>query len=483
VLGFPATARRRLALTAVLGGGAAIRIWFMRSYRPAFLGYPDARAYVIAARGPLYWNQYKPVGYPLLLRGLRSLDGRLSSTIAVQHGLGLATAGLIYSATRPHLERGSLALLPASVVAFGGSQVWLEHAVLSDAPYTFLLALALACAERSPRRGELARAGWLAGAGAAIGLSVTLRTVGVFLAPGLAGWAFAQRRRLSDAGALTAPVGLILFAYLVPQAKRTGRWGLTRSGSFTFYARMAPIADCARFVAPPGTEALCESTPPAQRANLNWYVFDRESPAIRRFGDPPYPLQDAPKAAYRWAGEEPTRRFARAVLRHQPLDYARTVLEGLVNYVKPRFGRRSVFEYDQPMLIRSLHDEHYEELAGPDVSSYYTTPPGYLRRDVRRLEAYGMTMRTEGWVTATLALLALRGCVVDGRQAASTARLFSSTALGLAVFPVAILFYDVRYGAPMVVPLSAAAAIGIDRCLDGLIPRRCIHPVEATRSC
>jgi hypothetical protein len=461
--------RRHLGLAAVLAGGAAIRLWFMRSYRPAFLGYPDARPYLIAARGPLYWNQYKPVGYPLLLRALRRLDGRLSATIAAQHALGLGTVVLAHGAVSPQLRRRSPALLPAAVVAFGGSQVWLEHSVLSDGPYTFLLAGILCCAQRSARpvRAAGARRGWLAGAGTLLGASLTLRTAGVFLVPVLGGWAGARarpRERLGDALAVLLPCGALLLAYLTPQARRTGRWGLTRSGSFALYGRMAPLADPSRFVAPPGTQTLVQGGDPLHRPNLNWYLFDRESPAIRLYGDPPYPLDgDAPPAAYRWAGEEPTRRFARAVLRQQPLDYLRSVAEGMANYVRPRTGRRSIFEYDQRLLIANLHDSEFEALALADVAAFYTTPPGYRRRGVERLEAYGIAMRTEGWPTALLVALAAAGA-----GGGSTWWLFALSALALAAGPVAVLFYDVRYAAPMVVPLSAAAAIGLDRLLDRL---------------
>jgi hypothetical protein len=461
----------------------------MRSYRPAFLGYPDARPYVMAARGPLYWNQYKPVGYPLMLRALRKLDGRLSTTIAVQHALGLGTAALAHRAASPQLRRPSLALFPAAVVAFGGSQVWLEHSVLSDSPYTFLLTAIMYGAERSTRTStRRRRRAWLAGTGTALGASVTLRTAGVLLVPVLGGWVglggsgqphgSGRRHRLEagagDAAALLAPCALLLGAYLLPQARRTGRWGLTRSGSFAFYGRMAPLADPRRFNPPRGTEELVEDSDPRERPNLNWYVFDRDSPAIRAYGDPPYPLDGAPPGmAYRWSGEEPTRRFARAVLRQQPLDYLASVAEGLANYVRPRTGRRSVFEYDQPQLIRNLHDPHFEKLAMDDVAAFYTTPPGYARVGVERLEAFGIKLRTEGWPTAILTALALAGlqhprgpATTSGRSPQAT-WLFVLSALTLAAGPVASLFYDVRYAAPMVVPLAAAAAIGLDRLLPG----------------
>lgn len=459
--------RHRAGLLALLGAGGALRLWFMAGYRPAFVGYPDARAYIIAARGPLYWNYYKPVGYPLLLRALRALDGRLSTTIAAQHALGLATGALVYGATVPHVRRRELALLPAGLALLGGSQVSLEHAVLSDGPFAFLLGVAMGCATCAIRSS--APAVWLAGAGTTLATAATLRTVGITLVPAWAAWGLSlpARRRWNAPAALLAAAGITLAAYLVPQARATGHWGLTRSAGFAWYGRLAPLADPARFTPPPGTEALAEDSDPRSRPNLNWYLFDPSSPALRAYGAPPWPLHPVAPEAYRWAGEEPVRRFAREVVRRQPTDYAASVLEGLANYVVPRFGRRSVFEYDQPMLVRELRNPRFEQLAIADITAYYTTTSGYRRRWVAALETYGRAVRTEGAPTASLAVLALTGCVAARGPDRSAAALFAGTALVLAAVPVATLFYDVRYAAPMSLPLAAAAAIG----LDGLIER------------
>jgi hypothetical protein len=457
-----------------MAGGTALRLWFMASYRPAFVGYPDARAYIMAMRS-LHWNPYKPFGYPLLLRALRALHPRLSFTIAVQHVLGLATAALIYLATVPFVRRPATALLPALVVLFGGAQVFLEHSVLSDAPYTFLLATMLYAGVRSlSDRRDLC---WLALAGLALGASVTLRTVGLFLIPIVAAWSLTlprlnTRRRLARAVAVLGPAAALLIAYLIPQRARTGRWSLTRSQNFALYARMAPIADRARFTPPAGTAGLCEQTEPRLRENANWYVFDLSSPALKLYGVPPYPTERVEPDAYRWPGEGPTGQFARAVLAQQPLDYLATVLEGLANYVAPRAGRRSVFEYDQDLLIRELHNEHFEQAAVPDITACYRTGPGYLRRRVDALERYGRTVKVEGPLTGILATLMLAGLYLSDGPARSVVSLYAVTATALAVLPVALLFYDVRYAVPMNVPLAAAAAIGIDRLMSGRTPGR-----------
>lgn len=333
---------------------------------------------------------------------------------------------LLYLATVPFVRRRWTALLPAVVVLFGGSQVFLEHAVLSDAPYTFVLVVALYCALRGMRSDERSL-WWLAAAGAALAASATLRTVGAFLLPLLATWILLPREqpwraRLAGAGTMLGTAGLLLIVYLIPQHAETGSWGLTRTAGFTFYARMAPLADCTRFTPPPGTARLCQRSEPSTRANANRYIFSAQAPAVRLYGAPPYPRTPVEQGAYRYGGDEPTRRFAKAVLVHQPLDYLASVAEGLGNFVVPRAGRPSVFEYDQDELVTQLHDPRFEGDAAADITSFYSTRAGYLRRNVDALDSYGRTVKLEGALTAVLALLALAGGISDAPARATPPR-------------------------------------------------------------
>src|SRR5207247_9528593 len=72
------------------------------------------------------------------------------------------------------------ALLAPAVVLLDGFQIVIEHAVLSDALFVFLLTAALYATLRA-RRG--AGVGWAVGAGALVGAAGAVRTVGLFAAP------------------------------------------------------------------------------------------------------------------------------------------------------------------------------------------------------------------------------------------------------------------------------------------------------------
>ncbi len=451
----------------ITAAGVALRLWLVVCYRPAFLGYPDARTYLIAARGPLFWNPYRPAGYPLLLRLLRRLDRRLTATIVFQHGLGVTTAMLLYAACRPHVSRSGAACVPAAVVLGSGSQLFLEHSVLSDGPYAFLVAGALYCGSRSIASSRAEP--WLALSGVALGLSATQRSPGIVGVPLMSIWAAvgARRRRISGVTAVVGGAGLALLPYLLVQRSRTGTCGLTRTTGFTLYARVAPFADCARFTPPRGTEALCEQTPPAQRPNATWYMFGwPDAPALRAYGVPPYPLHHADHSAYRWRGENPTLRFALKVITSQPLDFLRSTAQSLMNFVRPNTGPPSAIGLDHRRLIDELHNPYWELESIPHTTSYYSTGPGYVRRGVKALDGYARAARLEGIPTAVLTGLALIGWASAGGGTRRAAALFAGAGVWGAALTAALLFYDARYATPLYGPLAAAAAIGVDRLLD-----------------
>lgn len=187
-----------LALGVVLLVGLGLRVWLIHALRPAFLGYPDATGYIAAARlkpeGLLFWNQYRPAGYPLFLSLLHGIHDGLAFVIDIQHLMGLLTALLLYLAVARFVANRWVAVLPAAVVALSGSQLYLEHSPLSETLYTFLVIAALWCAAHSYGSVGWREQVWLLAAGLLIGLSGPVRSVGVFVALALIGWAAATKR-------------------------------------------------------------------------------------------------------------------------------------------------------------------------------------------------------------------------------------------------------------------------------------------------
>ena len=105
--------------------GAALRV-------PGLSGRTDVRD---GGTRLLYWNPYRPAGCLILLRILHRLNRRLAFVVGVQHALGIGTALVLYRCTARYLSRSWIALIPACVTLYGGSQLFLEHSVMSEGPY------------------------------------------------------------------------------------------------------------------------------------------------------------------------------------------------------------------------------------------------------------------------------------------------------------------------------------------------------------
>lgn len=463
--------RGAVGLGLVLLAGAAVRAWLLKTWSPAFLGYPDEGSYIIQAhaygQGLLFSNPYRPAGYPLFLVVLHAIRTGLRFLVEVQHLLGLLTAALLYVSVARVVRHRVTALLPAAVVAFSATQIFLEHSVLSETLYTLLVVGGLTCAARSVQATRVVEVLWLTAAGALIGLSAPVRSVGVFVAPVVIVWAAASRpggaRRLRAGVVVLIGVAIPLGWYLVAQHAITRTWGLTRTSGETLYARTAIFADCRDFTPPVETAPLC---PPRRGSpqGATYYMFAPASPSLRAFGAPPDPGLSA------WPPDAKLGTFARAAILHQPGEYLWTTLQGLVKYVDPSLGTSAMIEWAQPTLLAQLKGSSFTPGVIGAVAAYYPGAP-YHAGDLTALDEYASLARVEGPVTAILLVLMLIGMASRAR-ARPVAWLYGTATLMMMVAPVALLFYGARYATPAYGPLAAGAAIGLDAAVARIAGRR-----------
>jgi 4-amino-4-deoxy-L-arabinose transferase-like glycosyltransferase len=471
-----------IALVVILGVGVGLRLWLVHLWRPAFLGYPDAAAYVdqarIGAGGLSFWDPRAPGGYPLFLSWLHAIRADLTFATVVQHAMGLAAGLFLYSTVARFVRRSWVALLPLLVVALAGSEIYLEHAALSETLYTLLVVVAIWCAARSYDSGGRRAPGWLAGAGILIGIATTVRPVAAFLAPVLVCWATATRgrglRRLGAAVVATVAFAAPVGGYLIYQHSQIGTWGLTRIDGDILYARSAIFADCRNFTPPVGTERLCQP-PGAPRLGPAWrYQDDSDSPAVRLFGQPAY------GPPYRWPPDKKLKSFAVAAIENQPWQYIWTTAQGFVKYVAPSVGTKLMMDgYD---VFSGFHNPQFEAHARPVVEAYYPHH-AIVHHDLGAISAYGKAARVAGPVTGMLLAFMITGLVLTrGRRRAASALLGATTVVMLLV-PVAFQFYSVRFATPAYGPLAAVAAIGLDAVLErvrGRVSRSRRKPAESS---
>ena len=440
-----------LALLATLALGVILRAFTIGAYRPAVMTNQDTMGYVGAASERLFADAVRPAGYSFFLRILHAVSSDLTFTIVVQHLLGIVSATLLYLTVRHVGGSRLVAVIPAAAVALSGDQISLEHAVLSEAPFTALLC---AVAYASVRILDSPRAWiWAIAAGGLLAGAATVRTVAAPLIPLLALWIAlampgARSIRLFAAGTSLLAAVAVLGTYSGFQHRSEGTWNLWRSSGWGLYSRVAPFADCSDFTPPSGTRFLCESNRPEERSGPDFYGWGG-GPARTAFGAPP-------------AGNETLQRFARAVVIHQPVAYTKTVAKDTLRYFVPSFGFDRASSGSGPDLY--LLDRRagiYESWVEDAVESYYQ--PFDLKVDpsaVRALTNYQELVRVHGIILLQFFLVALVGLLYTaGKQRRA---LIFLTAFGflLLLVPAATTSYHARYAVPAEGIVAAAAAIG-----------------------
>jgi hypothetical protein len=442
--------RSHLALGGLLAAGVALRVYAMAAYAPAVLTRQahDGAGYVRAARRGFEWADQEPSGYPLFLRVVHGVSGELGFTVGVQHLLGLATGVILYLTARRLDAPRWLALVPAAAVWLNADQLFLEHAPMSEAFFTPVLALTVYAGVRCLDGGWR----WPAAAGALAATLLTLRTIGLLIPVVVLGWLAIARLRLGVrlrnglvAGLATTLVVAATYGTVREQAN--GHWSLVPEASgWVMYARAAEFADCGDFTPPRGTRVLCESTPPERREGPGWYLY-HGGPARAAFGGPA-------------AHDDDVRRFATAAIVHQPLDFLEVAGTDLVRYAFPSFGtrRRSDFIGAENVTFQARAPV-IDPVLVAEANAYYGRVRPQRAGAAHGLERYQGIFRVSGKRLLVLLLIALAGTIAaTGRVRWGTILLL---AVGLELLLVPTLTHaEWRYAVPAVGPIACAAAVG-----------------------
>jgi hypothetical protein len=467
-----------LALAALLAAGAALRVALAIVQTPAMINQFDSVAYMWAADGQLFLSPWHAAGYPLYIWFLALFTAHPEPLIWSQHLLGLVTAWLLWSVVGRVTGNRWLGLVPAAFVALDADALLLEHSVMSETVFRFLVVVMLALVVRAfdaDRPWAL-----LALAGACCGAVIWVRFAGMVLLPVLgltALVAFARpwhRRALAATAAVLVPALVLVGLYALLQGSQSGHRGLGQSGGWALYARAAGFADCREFSVPAGTEGLCQPGLRAEdRPPPDWYAWDPESPARQLFGGQPH-------------GNELLREWATRAIVATPRQYVREVVEDLTWYVSPPPMTNSedllVGPFSVSFRLRSP-DEHCDPgVCRPPpawLEPHNTTGPAqWFSPWVPRTRAgygffidYQRVFRTHGWLIVLLLAGTLAGAVAAiGRREARAQWLFAAAALGLLVFPVATATYNVRYALPVIPLLAVATVLGLRPAADRLAP-------------
>ena len=476
----------RLALAVIVVLGVILRVWFLIAWRPALLGYPDGDNYMLAAHSVLFGDPVRVAGYVLFLRFLHLIWPHLILVPFAQHVSGIASGLLLYDAMRRVGAPRGLGLVPAAVVILGGFELMLEHEVLTDSSFIFLVDLSLWFVVRAWGGSWW----WALAAGVSLGMAVDDRTVGLELLPFMLicvcivpaaeltarvpstlrhGRGVARALRLEAllaahpvarwraGAAVVALVGALvpITAFLVGHETQTGVFGFTSDGDVQLYGRVSAWADCKKFTPPPGTADLCIKEPVSERPGYNYWEYTAASPLRSAFGTNLTPADNGRMGA-----------FAEAAIEGQPFTYLEYVARDLARVVDPSFPAspyarigNSGEGHGPQQNVDDYFDQSATLGAQPIVAAYYQGSRLH-EGDVSPIKAWERATRLEGPAMAVAILLALLAPFMAVGLVRRGAILLLVCAAVLIIGPILVLGYDYRYVVPAFGPLTGAAAVG-----------------------
>ena len=440
---------RHAGFLTLLVLGAVVRGLAVHAYVPAF-GFPDSISYLdVADTGDADVHRtWGYSGFLALLERLVPFEG----VVVVQHLLGLVTAVLVYALLQRRGVRRWVSCLAAAPLLLDGYVVQIEHYVMAESLYIFLLAAAIVLLLWQDSLSWWAAAA----AGVVLGLGVVTRTVGgvvvavalVYLLVRL----IARTARWWSVPALLTGVGLVVLPYVLWFHSSTGVYGLTDYTGHFLYGRVATFADCEQSDVPARLRGLCPSEPAGERPNSDFYLWSPDSPAN--------------SGRY---SEDDLEEFARTVLAQQLPEFLTGTAGRTLDYFLP--GRTAGLDDSCPTYWRFPDSDTYEE-AGPRGCPAQLAREGFGLEPVQAywypstaavLARYQDWVHTPGTALGLLVLAGLSGLVAPRRASGWRDRFDGAfcvtVGVALVALPSATAVYDHRYSLPLLVVLPVGAAL------------------------
>jgi len=386
-------------------------------------------------------------GYSLWLKLFQVFHTYAIITI-LQHLMGLAVAVMIYALARHRFRAPAwLATLATLPVLYDGFGIQLEHLILSDIPFLFVLTLAVTLLLWDPQP-SMRRCIVI---GLLLGIADLLRSVALPLLAVFAVYMIIRRVSWKRVAAAIAVCLLPVFAYAGAFKIQHGQFAMTDSTGVFLYSRVMTFADCAKMKVPVNELSLCTTVPPDKRPIAQAYIWTTQSP-LDRF--PPSKFSPVPNQL--------AENFAIRAIEAQPLDYARAVFDDTWRV----FGWKRVIFPNAP-----TYDEYifgYRSLPIPawDLGPHGSYAAAYVHGNpltqvvapfANIIRGYQRYVWLPGTVYGLILLAGLGGIVLAWRRLGGEALLPWTISLALIVIPAATAEFDYRY-VLVAVPFACLAA-------------------------
>jgi hypothetical protein len=354
-----------------------------------------------------------------------------------------------------------LATLAVVPVLYDGFEIELEHLIMADVPFLFLLTLAVTLLLWDPAGPSVRMCAVIGGL---LGIGAVLRSIGTPLLAVFAVYMIIRRFNWRKVAATIVVCIIPLVGYGAVFDLEHGQFAESDSTGVFLYGRVMTFAECAKMHVPADELFLCSVVPPNQRPIAQWYDWTAGSPLDRlspsKFSAVPNQL-----------GKD----FAIRAIEAQPLGYARAVFDDTWRVFS---WKRIVFPNAQ------TYDEY--------IFSYKSTPiPSWDKAKLGRYSSYAAAyvqgnpltqvvapfaniirgyqryVWLPGTVYGLILLAGLGGLVLAWRRLGGEALLPWTISLALIVIPAATAEFDYRYVLPAVPFACLAAVIAFSRGTAG----------------
>ncbi len=393
-------------------------------------------------------------GYSLWLKLFQVFHTYAIITI-LQHLMGLATAVMIYALARHRFRAPAwVATLATVPVLYDGFGIQLEHLILSDIPFLFVLTLAVTLLLWDPQP-SMRRCAFI---GLLLGIGDLLRSVALPLLAVFAVYMIIRRVSWKRVAAAIVVCLLPVFAYAGAFKIQHGQFAMTDSTGVFLYSRVMTFAECDKMGKVPANELwLCITVPPAERPIAQAYIWTSTRDT---------PLDRMPSTKFAPAPNQLAEKFAIQAIKAQPLGYAkatfddtwrvfawkRTVFPQAATYDEYLFGYHSlpIPAWDTAKNL-GPYDSYAAAYVHGDPLTHVVAPFATIIRGYQRY------VWLPGSVYGLILLAGLGGMVLAWRRLGGEALLPWTISLALIVIPAATAEFDYRY-VLVAVPFACLAA-------------------------
>ena len=440
--------------SVVLAVAVALRCVVMLGY-PPILWYSDSYNYIADAVDHIP-DVMRSSGYPFFLLALLPLHD-LTLVAALQALMGVLMGVAIYAVLRRRGLPWWGAALPALPVLFDVFELQLEHMVMADVLFIFLITVAVAALcwfDQPPVTVSVI-------AGLMIGYATIVRTVGEPLLAVVVVALLLRRVNWKRVGLLLVAGLVPIVGYLAWYHSFYGQYALDGASGTFLYSRVSSFSECAKMPnLPQDLKVLCDPRPPDQRPSSQEYLWSPSTPLVRISG------------SHQFSGHADSiaGQFAKDAIEAQPVAYAEAVLTDLGHTFSWNRTQSDItgsgpsfrFEAHVTPVTRNstlwwvlyyAQDKHgLQDYAGPSLGQ-----PTVVQPYSSFMIAYQKIFYLRGTLLGVILLIGAAGIIARWRRWGGLALLPWAVAAVLVVLPAMTAGFSYRYMLAAV-PLACLAA-------------------------